>query len=225
MRRGCWTSSSATILPNVDTFRLLVRACLPLAFTGVFFAASSISRSGGGKVCAERVTRRSGIGSGTSSSSMISMGAGLVVEIVRLGLVDARRLFRGAAPVLVSATLSFEVYSPVRGDDLTSSTVCDVMRVDFLRLLGGGDSTEVNISSSSSSILCCRVNLRFVFCCFCGVTMRSGPPPDFLRVRVGAGSDFADLTGEDVVEGGRELWSPVKNAQFGCRFLCSCLSS
>jgi hypothetical protein len=98
-----------------------------------------------------------------------------------------------------------------------------VVRVDFRRLIGGGDSTVANTSSSSSASICRVIRRLFLFL-FVEIVSSLISTPESLRERVVVvGSDFTDFVGDDAFEGGNEPLSPTKNGQVGVLLLCSSL--
>ena len=96
------------------------------------------------------------------------------------------------------------------------------VRVDFRRLPGGGDSTLLNISSSSSTFSCRVIRRLFLFL-FVEIGSTSTPTTEFLERVVAVGSEFTDFTGDDVFDAGNEPLSPTKNGQVGVLLLCSFL--
>ena len=109
-------------------------------------SASAVSASTGGRVGAERVTRRLEI-SVSGISSVVSVVESRFTDDFRgfRGFVATRRLLR-----FVGVSWSAEAGFMVDGG-FVGCVDSDGARVDFLRLFGGGDSTELKISSSCSS--------------------------------------------------------------------------
>ena len=177
---------------------------MPFGLTGVFsFGASSVSTgssSTGGRDTPERVTRRLEAGL-KSISSVVSVAESILFTVDFFG-------FRGL--LITRRLLGFEEVSLSVGTGSTVGVglVCvdsDGARVDFRRLLGGGDSTEAKISGSSSSRVDCRVILRLFLVCLGGVGWSSSSMPELRRERaVVVGSETTDFTGEEAFEAGKE---------------------
>jgi len=200
-------SISDTILLKAETFRLFVRACLPFDLTGALSFdtswVSTASSSRGGRVSPERVTRRFDTGVG-SISSVVSVAESIFT-------VD----LRGLRELLVTRPLlRFEgVWRTVGAGSTTGGggglvvwVDSEGARVDFRRLLGGGDSTEEKISGSSSSTVDCRFIRRlFLGCLDGGVGWSSSSMAELRRERVVVvGSETTDFTGEEAFEAGNE---------------------
>lgn len=92
--------------------------------------------------------------------------------------------------------------------------------VGFRRLLGGGDSTGTNTSSSFSLSIVCLVSRLLLL--GEGVDLASWIL-DLRRDREAELGSGAALTGDDKVEEGRDPSNPTKNGHVGVLFLCSCL--
>ena len=182
-----------------------------------FLGVSSVSKVGSsvggrvvGRVGAERVIRRLLVG----DSGCSSMGA---------GMFEARD-FRGFVVALLPSRLdgvltteSLDGGLAFRGD---ASVEVMLARVDFRRLLGGGDSTVVNISSASSTSTPRVIRRLFLF-----LLVEIASTPEFLTepVVVAVGSDFTDFTGDDAFDEGNDPPSPTKNGHVGVLLLCSFL--